>query len=97
MTYQDTPATAQTTVGDEARKQEHIHPPQVHTHDHYHVSHHRTGGLLDEFEHRGHYHSHEHNHAPLVHGHDHDADDEVDDHGQEAHVHDHNDPAGEGL
>ena len=64
--------------------------------DHYHVTHHHTGGPLGEFEHRAHYHAHEHNHAPLVHGHDHDPAKEDDDHGKEAHVHDHNEPAGEG-
>ena len=76
--------TGQTTVGDEAQQQEHMHPAQVHSHDHYHVTHHHTGGPLGEFDHRAHYHSHEH-------------DNEDEDHGKEAHVHDHNEPAGEGL
>jgi hypothetical protein len=64
-------ATGQTTVGEEAKQQEHAHPAQVHTHDHYHVTHHHSGGLGDDFDHRAHYHSHEHNHATLVHGHEH--------------------------
>ncbi len=89
--------TPQTTVGKKAGEQEHVHPAEVHSHDHYHVTHHHTGGPLGEFEHRSHYHSHEHNHAPLVHGHSHDSEDEAGDHGKEAHMHDHNDPAGEGL
>lgn len=96
MTYSDT-ATSQRVEGKEARDQEHTHPPTIHDHDHYHVTHRHTGGLMDEFEHRTHYHRHEHNHAPIVHGHEHDADEEVDDHAKEAHVHDHDAPTGGGL
>ena len=98
MTHETITPTQQTTVGGEAAEQEHVHPAQLHTHDHYHVTHHHTGGAIlgGEFEHRSHYHSHEHNHAPLVHGHDHDPADERMDHEKEAHVHDHNDPAGDG-
>ena len=95
MSMQD-PATQQTTVGD-AREEEHTHPGEIHGHDHYHVSHRHSGGLLDEFEHRAHYHSHEHNHAPLTHGHEHDAEDEVEEHAKEAHVHDHEAPTGGGF
>ena len=66
MTYETTTPEQQTTVGDKAAEQEHVHPAQVHTHDHYHVTHHHSDGVLGgEFEHRSHYHSHEHNHAPL--------------------------------
>jgi hypothetical protein len=97
MTYQASGTEAQTTVGEKANEQEHVHPAQLHNHDHYHVTHHHTGGPLGEFDHRSHYHSHEHNHAPLVHGHGHDPNKEDEDHGKEAHVHDHNEPAGEGL
>ncbi|MCA1572617.1 MAG: hypothetical protein LC798_20425 [Chloroflexi bacterium] len=97
MTYQETGAGGQTTVGTEANDQEHLHPEQVHSHDHYHVTHHHTGGPLGAFDHRAHYHSHEHNHAPLLHGHDYDPENEDEDHGQEAHVHDHNEPTGEGV
>jgi hypothetical protein len=97
MTYQASETEGQTTVGDKANAQEHVHPAQLHSHDHYHVTHHHTGGPLGEFDHRAHYHSHEHNHAPLVHGHEHDPEREDEDHGKEAHVHDHNEPAGEGL
>ena len=97
MTHQASGPEGQTTLGDQANEQEHIHPAQLHTHDHYHVTHHHTGGPLGTFDHRAHYHSHEHNHAPLVHGHGHDPDREDEDHGKEAHVHDHNAPAGEGL
>jgi len=78
MTHETTTPTQQTTVGDRAGEQEHVHPAQVHVHDHYHVTHHHTGGgiLGGEFEHRSAYHSHEHNHAPLVHGHEHEPADE---------------------
>ncbi|MDQ3870518.1 MAG: hypothetical protein M3301_02740 [Chloroflexota bacterium] len=86
----------QHVVGEEAQQQEHTHPAQVHGHDHYHVSHHHTGGPLGEFEHRSHYHSHEHNHAPLVHGHEMSPDEEAQDHAGTAHIHDHEAPTGEG-
>jgi hypothetical protein len=97
VTYDTTAAGDQRAVGEEAQRQEHAHPAAIHTHDHYHVTHHHSGGVLDEFEHRAHYHSHEHNHAPLVHGHEHDVEDEAEDHAKEAHIHDHNEPAGDGL
>lgn len=85
----------QQVVGDE--ENEHSHPAVVHTHDHYHVSHHHTGGILGEFTHRSHYHQHEHNHAPLVHAHKgRSADDERGDHDLMAHTHDHEAPAGGG-
>jgi len=88
-------ASAQRVVGDTAN--EHSHPPIVHTHDHYHVSHHHTGGPLGEFEHRSHYHLHEHNHAPLVHAHhERSEEDERQDHDGTAHIHDHGSPAGGG-
>lgn len=96
MTFTEGPGAGQHTVGDEARQQEHAHDPVVHTHDHYHVSHHHTGGPLGEFEHRAHYHEHEHNHALLVHGHSHEPGDEEADHAKEAHVHDHEAPTGGG-
>ena len=77
---------------------EHGHAPMLHTHDHYHVSHHHRGGVLGEFEHRSHYHSHEHNHAPIVHAHkNRDEQDEIADHGSTAHTHDHESPTGQGL
>jgi hypothetical protein len=90
------PGTTQRVVGDV--EHEHIHAPMIHTHDHYHVSHHHTGGPLGEFEHRTHYHEHEHNHAPLVHAHHKlSEDDERKDHNEMAHIHDHEAPAGQGL
>ena len=77
---------------------EHSHPPVVHAHDHYHVSHHHTGGVLGEFEHRTTYHEHEHNHAPLVHAHeDRSTEDEANDHESTAHTHDHDAPTSSGL
>jgi len=66
----------------------------VHTHDHYHVTHKHTGGVLGEFEHKTHYHQHEHNHAPLVHAHSgRDQGDESAEHNDTAHTHDHDAPA----
>ena len=85
---QQTPVM-QRVVGDDVAG-EHNHPGIVHTHDHYHVTHHHTGNLLGEFEHRSEYHQHEHNHSPLVHAHKgRDQGDESADHDKEAHVHDH--------
>ena len=85
--------TVQRVVGDE--RHEHRHPALVHRHDHYHVTHHHTGGVLGEFEHRTRYHMHEHNHAPLVHGHDgQSSEEEWADHESTAHTHDHDDPTG---
>lgn len=84
--------TIQRVVGDE--KNEHSHDAVVHTHDHYHVTHHHTGGLLGEFEHRTRYHLHEHNHAPLVHAHQSSREDERADHDSTAHTHDHEAPTG---
>jgi len=87
---QETP-TVQRVVGD--AEHEHVHPAVIHTHDHYHVSHHHTGGMLGEFEHRSHYHSHEHNHAPIDHAHeDRSEDEERQEHDGMAHTHDHGSP-----
>jgi hypothetical protein len=86
-------STIQRVVGDEGG--EHTHAGIVHSHDHYHVTHHHTGGVLGEFEHRTRYHLHEHNHAPLVHGHESQStDDERSDHESAAHTHDHDSPTG---
>ena len=43
-------AAEQEVVGDAAN--EHLHPTEVHAHDHYHVAHHHTNNPLAEFEHR---------------------------------------------
>jgi hypothetical protein len=86
----------QRAVGDEAKRQEHHHAPETHEHDHYHVSHHHTGGPLGEFEHRSRYHSHSHNHAEIVHAHEMSPDEEVADHAATAHIHDHDAPTGGG-
>jgi hypothetical protein len=95
MTQQTTrPGGEQVVVGEEAKEQEHVHEAIVHGHDHYHVSHHHTGGPLGEFEHRARYHAHQHDHGQLVHGHKHDPEQEEQDHGKEAHVHDHTNPTG---
>ena len=75
------------------REPEHLHPATVHSHDHYHVSHHHKGGLGGEWDHRTYWHTHEHNHAPLQHSHDYSAGEEEDGHAKEAHVHDHVSPA----
>jgi len=77
---------------------EHSHPATVHAHDHYHVSHHHTGGIMGEFQHRTHYHQHEHNHAPLVHAHKgRSEEDEALDHEETAHTHDHDAPTDAGT
>ena len=71
---------------------EHTHADAVHTHDHWHVSHHH-GGLLGEFSHRSYWHTHTHNHSAMTHGHDYDVKDEEREHDKEAHIHDHTAPA----
>src|SRR5437870_5954041 len=60
-------STMQRVVGDEAN--EHSHPAVIHSHDHYHVTHHHSEGALGEFEHRSHYYEHAHTHASLTHAH----------------------------
>jgi hypothetical protein len=71
----------------------HTHDVRVHTHDHYHVSHHHKGGVMGEFEHRTYWHTHDHNHNELAHSHDYSVEDEEQEHGKEAHIHDHAAPA----
>jgi hypothetical protein len=68
---------------------EHVDAAVEHSHDHYHVSHHHKGGVLGEWDHRTAWHTHAHNHAALTHSHDYSADDEAQEHGKEAHIHDH--------
>lgn len=80
-------------VEGEGRQPEHRHEAMVHTHDHYHVSHHHGGGLLGSWEHRTFWHTHEHNHNAMMHSHDYSEQDERDQHGKEAHIHDHSAPA----
>ncbi|HUZ00624.1 MAG TPA: hypothetical protein VMU89_09745 [Thermomicrobiaceae bacterium] len=82
----------QTTEG-EGKEPTHTHPAIVHSHDHYHVTHHHTGGLLGEFEHRTYWHTHEHDHSALTHSHDYTHEDEDEHHAKEAHVHDHAHPS----
>jgi hypothetical protein len=95
MTYEQG-QVAQQVMGDELHR--HSHDAELHAHDHYHVSHHHTGGPLGEFEHRAQTHSHEHNHAPLMHAHErYDTQKESEEHAGTAHVHDHNSPTGGGL
>ncbi len=77
----------------EGSQPEHSHRPLVHAHDHYHVSHHHDGSALGEWEHRTYWHTHEHNHEPLLHCHHYSASDEREEHGKEAHLHDHAAPA----
>ena len=76
----------------EGKEPEHTHPATAHSHDPWHVSHHHTGGLGDDYEHRSSWHTHAHNHAPLTHSHDYSREDEERDHAKEAHVHDHTAP-----
>jgi len=77
----------------EGREPEHTHPPVVHSHDHYHVTHHHVRGSSEGFEHRVYWHTHEHNHSPMTHSHDYPHTDEEQHHAKEAHVHDHNAPS----
>src|SRR3954454_14156344 len=89
-------STMQHVVGDVGNQ--HPHEAVVHMHDHYQVSHHHSGGVLGEFEHRTAYHEHEHNHAPLVHAHGNRSEtEEREDHDGTAHTHDHDAPTGTGL
>lgn len=86
-----TPQIEQIVEG-EGREPHHTHPAVVHSHDHYHVSHHhRSGmaGVVGEFEHRAYWHTHIHDHAQLTHSHDYNHADEEEHHGREAHIHDH--------
>src|SRR5438552_16285691 len=88
-------STIQRVVGDTGSQ--HSHDAVVHVHDHYHVTHHHSDGVLGEFEHRTHYHEHEHNHAPLVHAHANRSEmEEREDHDGTAHTHDHAAPTGTG-
>lgn len=89
-----TQGTYQRTDG-AGREPEHVHNAVVHTHDHYHVSHHHRSGVgatVGDFEHRSFWHTHEHNHNALLHSHDYSRDEEGE-HAKEAHIHDHADPA----
>ncbi len=81
----------------EGNQPEHTHPTQVHSHDHYHVSHRHKDGMLGEWDHRSFWHSHEHNHNELTHSHDYGQDEETNQHGKEAHVHDHSAPVAMGV
>ncbi len=83
-----TQRTSQYTEGT-GNQPEHTHSPQMHGHDHYHVSHHHKAGVLGEWDHRTYWHTHQHNHNALTHSHDYGRQDEEADHGKEAHVHDH--------
>lgn len=71
------------------KEAEHTHPGVVHTHDHWHVTHHHVGGDSGDFEHRIYWHTHEHNHSELTHSHDYAHLAEDQEHAKEAHVHDH--------
>ena len=72
----------------------HEHPEALHTHDHYHVTHHhRDGMLLGEWDHRTSWHSHPHNHSATTHSHEYSVEDEERDHDKDAHIHDHAAPA----
>jgi hypothetical protein len=78
-------------MANESNWEEHDHDAIVHTHVHYHVTHNfreLTGG----FEHLSSAHDHEHDHAPIKHSH-HPHQDFEEEHGGEAHIHDHVQPA----
>jgi hypothetical protein len=88
-------AVEQEVVGDLGSQ--HEHPAKVHTHDHYHVSHHHTKNPLAEFEHHANYHSHEHDHAAIRHGHSgRSQSNEAEQHDATSHMHDHVAPSGNG-
>ena len=40
--------TQQQWVQDDGKEPEHAHPAQVHSHDHYHITHHHKGGVMGE-------------------------------------------------
>jgi hypothetical protein len=61
----------------------------MHSHDHFHISHHHSGNPLSQWEHRASWHTHAHNHNLLTHSHDYSQEQEETDHGKESHVHDH--------
>ncbi|MGI8586904.1 MAG: hypothetical protein ACR2M0_04350 [Chloroflexia bacterium] len=72
------------------------HKTTVHTHDHWHVSHHHIGQGANEFEHRSTYHTHEHSHSGYEFEADHPEEHSDGDHASKAHVHDHSNPVGIG-
>jgi hypothetical protein len=78
----------------EAGWDEHDHDRMVHSHRHYHVTHHvqEEGGSL---EHLSSAHEHEHDHAALHHAHA-PHQDVAHEHVAEVHVHDHQQPTHRG-
>ena len=73
----------------------HAHEAMVHDHEHWHVTH-NWSDTAGTFEHLASRHSHQHSHAPLEHTHVAHAD-VAREHAGEAHIHDHEDPAGSAL
>jgi hypothetical protein len=68
----------------------HTHDAEVHQHEHTHVTHYLRHG--QEWTHMASSHDHEHNHAALTHAHEpHQEPDK--EHGREAPIHDHQQPA----
>jgi hypothetical protein len=51
-----------------ARGEQHSHDPEVHDHEHAHVTHHLSGG--QDWTHLTASHQHEHNHAAVTHSHE---------------------------
>ena len=70
--------------------EEHHHDAIVHTHEHYHVTH-NYNDLTTGFDHLSSSHAHEHDHGELTHRH-HPHQSFEQEHGGEAHVHDHEAP-----
>jgi hypothetical protein len=68
----------------------HSHDAQVHQHEHTHVTHYLRHG--QQWEHLGTSHDHEHNHTAVIHAHQPHQDPDKE-HGREAHIHDHEQPA----
>jgi hypothetical protein len=73
--------------------EQHTHDALVHEHEHWHVTHNwsETAGT---FEHLASKHSHPHDHAELTHSHAPHVDFD-NEHGGEAHIHDHDQPVDE--
>jgi hypothetical protein len=69
--------------------EQHSHVAEVHSHEHAHVTHYLSGG--QDWTHLTASHQHEHNHAALTHDHE-PHEDPAQEHGREAHIHDHEQP-----
>jgi hypothetical protein len=85
------------TTEREGREPEHTHPATTHCHDRYHVTHEHSGSITGEWHHKTYWHTHPHNHNELTHSHDYSREEEGQQHGKRAHVHDHARPTESGV